>query len=137
MVHADHLSAVLEPGTRAVIIDDSATTRRILRQLLESFGLEVHEENDASAALPYLEKEIGSTQLILSDIVMPTMNGFEFCYRLQHAEWYDGTPLVMVSTQSDADSVIKVLKLGADDYIPKPFDREVLAQVIGRVLSHD
>jgi len=75
--------------------------------------------------------------IIFSDIQMPTMDGFEFCWRLQQADWYDGTPLVMVSTNSDAASVVRVLKLGADDFIPKPFGREDLAQIIARVLSHD
>ncbi len=137
MDYVANLSAVLPPGSRALMIEDSRTTRRIFRSLLESFGIEVAEANDGKEALEYLEKEMAATDLIFSDIRMPTMDGFEFCYRLQQAQWYDGTPLVMVSTQSDADSVIRVLKLGADDYIPKPFDKDVLAQVIGRVMQHD
>ncbi|MCK4303847.1 MAG: response regulator [Candidatus Eisenbacteria sp.] len=136
MDYIARLSSIIAPGTRALVIDDSATTRRIFRSQLESLAIEVAEASDGKEALEYLEREIESTQLVLSDISMPTMDGFEFCYRLQQAPWYDGTPLVMVSTQSDATSVIRVLKLGADDYIPKPFDQEVLAQVIGRVMTH-
>ncbi|MBD3222047.1 response regulator, partial [bacterium] len=84
-----------------------------------------------------LEAAIDDVTVIFSDIQMPSMDGFEFCWRLQQAPWYDGTPLVMVSTLSDAASVIRVLKLGADDFIPKPFNREDLAQIIERALSHD
>ena len=119
----------------ALIIDDSRVTRRILRSILETLGIAVTEKNDAKEALVHLENEIASTQIILSDICMPGMDGYEFCHALHEAPWYDGTPIVMVSTQSDASSVIRALKLGADDYVPKPFEMETLAQIIGRVTA--
>jgi len=137
MSHIESLRTALPSGARALVIDDSATMRRIFRQHLERLGIEARTVGDGREALDVLSHEIDRTLLIFSDIQMPTMDGFEFCYRLQQAAWYDGTPLVMVSTQSDAASVIRVLKLGADDYIPKPFDAEVLAQIIERVLCHD
>jgi len=137
MSHVESLRAALPPGARAVVIDDSATMRRIFDKQLRDLGLEVTSFNDGREALEALEREIGAVTLIFSDIQMPSMDGFEFCWRLQQADWYPGTPLVMVSTCSDAASVIRVLKLGADDFIPKPFDREDLAQIIERVLCHD
>ncbi len=133
----ENLRAVLPLDARAVVIDDSATMRRIFGKQLSDLGLEVAAYNDGREALEALEGEIARTTVIFSDIQMPTMDGFEFCWRLQQASWYDGTPLVMVSTCSDAASVVRTLKLGADDFIPKPFGREDLAQIIERVLSHD
>ena len=135
--HIETLRAALPPDAHAVVIDDSATMRRIFAKQLDDLGLEVSAFNDGREALAGLEQQIGRTTIIFSDIQMPTMDGFEFCWRLQQADWYDGTPLVMVSTNSDAASVVRVLKLGADDFIPKPFGREDLAQIIARVLSHD
>jgi CheY-like chemotaxis protein len=137
MSHIESLRTALPSDARAVVIDDSATMRRIFTKQLTYLGLEVTAFNDGREALDALEQQIAGTTLIFSDIQMPTMDGFEFCWRLQQADWYDGTPLVMVSTCSDASSVIRVLKLGADDFIPKPFDREDLAQIIERVLCHD
>lgn len=137
MSHAESLQTSLPAETRAVVIDDSATMRRIFERELGSLGIEVTAYNDGREALTALEGGIAQTNLIFSDIQMPSMDGFEFCWRLQQAPWYDGTPLVMVSTLSDATSVIRVLKLGADEFIPKPFNREDLAQIIERVLSHD
>ncbi|MEZ4389088.1 MAG: response regulator [Candidatus Krumholzibacteriia bacterium] len=137
MSHVESLQTSLPGGARAVVIDDSATMRRIFERELSGLGLAVQAYNDGREALLALESTIDGTTIIFSDIQMPSMDGFEFCWRLQQAPWYDGTPLVMVSTLSDASSVIRVLKLGADDFIPKPFNREDLAQIIERVLSHD
>jgi len=137
MSHIESLKTALPAGARAVVIDDSATMRRIFNKQLTGLGLEVVSYGDGREALDALEHQIQDTTLIFSDIQMPTMDGFEFCWRLQQADWYDGTPLVMVSTCSDATSVIRVLKLGADDFIPKPFNRGDLAQIIERVICHD
>ena len=49
--------------------------------------------------------------------------------------WYDRTPFILVSTESDAKNVIKGLKLGADDFLPKPFDKEIVAKVLLRILQ--
>ncbi len=137
MSHTESLRAAMPTQAHAVVIDDSATMRRIFDKQLHDLGLDVTTFNDGREALAALETRIQNTTIIFSDIQMPSMDGFEFCWRLQQAPWYDGTPLVMVSTCSDADSVIRVLKLGADDFIPKPFNREDLAQIIERVLCHD
>jgi CheY-like chemotaxis protein len=133
----ESLRTALPTGAHAMVIDDSATMRRIFEKQLSDLGLGVTACNDGQEALEVLSREIERTTIIFSDIQMPTLDGFEFCWRLQQADWYDGTPLVMVSTCSDAASVIRVLKLGADDFIPKPFNREDLAQIIERVLCHD
>ena len=102
MSHIESLRTALPSGARAVVIDDSATMRRIFTKQLTDLGLEVTAFNDGREALDALEQQIAGTTLIFSDIQMPTMDGFEFCWRLQQAAWYDGTPLVMVSTCSDA-----------------------------------
>ncbi len=133
----ESLRTALPTGAHAMVIDDSATMRRIFEKQLSDLGLGVTACNDGQEALEVLSREIERTTIIFSDIQMPTLDGFEFCWRLQQADWYDGTPLVMVSTCSDAASVIRVLKLGADDFIPKPFNRDDLAQIIERVLCHD
>ncbi len=137
MNRCDSLRAILPAGAHAMVIDDSETMRRIFAEQLQDLGLTVTACNDGQEALEILAREIERVTIIFSDIQMPTMDGFEFCWRLQQAAWYDGTPLVMVSTCSDAASVIRVLKLGADDFIPKPFGGDDLAQIIERALCHD
>jgi len=120
---------------RALIVDDSRPTRRVLRAALTQQGFEVEEAQDGAAAAGILRKGIDRFDIIFSDISMPEMDGFELCQHLQEAPWYDGTPFVVVSTSSDATNVVRALKLGADDFIPKPFDPEIVDRVTRRVLA--
>ena len=130
------LNSVLPPDAKTLIVDDSVPTRRIFRTILQKIGFDVDEAINGREALEILEQKIDQYCIIFSDISMPKMDGFELCYRLQRQEWYDGTPFVLVSTESDANNVIKGLKLGADDFLPKPFDQEIAELVIARVMSY-
>ncbi|MDR1964192.1 MAG: response regulator [Planctomycetaceae bacterium] len=132
---SEQLQAVLPLHPKAFIVDDSVPTRRIFRTILEELGFTVNEAVDGKAALEKLEKLIEETIIVFSDISMPVMDGFEFCFKLMQESWYDGTPFVLVSTESDAKNVIKGLKLGADDFLPKPFDKEIVAQVLLRIFQ--
>ena len=136
MNHAERLQTILPPNPEAFIVDDSVPTRRIFRTILQELGFIVHEAVNGKDALEKLEAKIQDCAIIFSDISMPQMDGFEFCHKLQTASWFDQTPFVLVSTESDARNVIKGLKLGADDFLPKPFDKEIVAQVIERVLQY-
>jgi CheY-like chemotaxis protein len=136
MADAAEMSAMIPAGTKALVVEDSAATRRIFRNLLKGLGIECDDAPDGEEALALLQRRLDEFDIIFTDISMPKMDGFELCHSLHQAPWYDGTPLVMVSTQSDASNVIQSLKLGCDDYLPKPFDREVLARIVGRVLNH-
>ncbi|MCL2743701.1 MAG: response regulator [Planctomycetaceae bacterium] len=136
LVPASQQILKLLPQTpKAFIVDDSVPTRRIFRMLLEELGFTVSEAVNGKDALEKLCPLIGEMLVIFSDISMPKMDGFEFCFKLMQEPWYDGTPFILVSTESDAKNVIKGLKLGADDFLPKPFDKEILSQVLLRVLQ--
>ena len=132
---SERIKALLPAKSNALIVDDSVPTRRIFRMILEELHLAVDEAVNGKVALEKLERTIGETAIIFSDISMPVMDGFEFCFRLMQEPWYDGTPFVLVSTESDAKNVIKGLKLGADDFLPKPFDKEIVAQVMLRIFQ--
>lgn len=129
------VQALLPPNPKAFIVDDSVPTRRIFRMILEELGFEVREAVNGKVALEKLKEQIADTLIVFSDISMPQMDGFEFCFRLMQESWYDGTPFVLVSTESDAKNVIKGLKLGADDFLPKPFDKEIVSQVLMRIFQ--
>jgi len=129
------LKSLLPANAKALIVDDSVPTRRIFHSILQKIGFEVDEAINGKEALEILEQKLDQYCIIFSDISMPKMDGFELCYTLQRQDWYDGTPFVLVSTESDASNVIKGLKLGADDFMPKPFDQEIAELVIARVMS--
>ena len=134
-VYSERAKALLPPNPKAFIVDDSVPTRRIFRTILEELGFTVNEAVNGKMALEKLEGEIAETTIIFSDISMPIMDGFEFCFKLMQQPWYDGTPFILVSTESDAKNVIKGLKFGADDFLPKPFDKEIVAQVLMRIFQ--
>ncbi|MDR1479180.1 MAG: response regulator [Planctomycetaceae bacterium] len=125
---------ILPPSPKTIIVDDSVPTRRIFRNILEELGFTVTEAVNGKIALEKLQNSLPETLIIFSDISMPVMDGFEFCFKLMQEQWYDGTPFVLVSTESDAKNVIKGLKLGADDFLPKPFDIEIVSLVLLRIL---
>jgi two-component system chemotaxis response regulator CheY len=132
---SEQVRTVLPSHPKAFIVDDSVPTRRIFRMILEELGFTVNEAVNGKIALEKLEELIKETIIIFSDISMPVMDGFELCFKLMQESWYDGTPFVLVSTESDAKNVIKGLKLGADDFLPKPFDKEIVAQVLLRIFQ--
>ncbi|GHT47617.1 hypothetical protein FACS189454_10090 [Planctomycetales bacterium] len=131
----EQIKSILPANPKAFIVDDSVPTRRIFRTILEELGFTVNEAVNGKAALEKLEGLIGETIIVFSDISMPEMDGFEFCFKLMQQPWYDGTPFVLVSTESDAKNVIKGLKFGADDFLPKPFDKEIVSQLLMRIFQ--
>jgi len=133
--YSEQIKSLLPPNPKAFIVDDSVPTRRIFRTILEELGFTVSEAVNGKLALEKLEGEMTSTTIVFSDISMPEMDGFEFCFKLMQMPWYDATPFVLVSTESDAKNVIKGLKFGADDFLPKPFDKEIVAQVLMRIFQ--
>jgi CheY-like chemotaxis protein len=133
--YSEKAISLLPPNPKAFIVDDSVPTRRIFRTILEELGFTVSEAVNGKLALEKLESEIAGTNIIFSDISMPVMDGFEFCFKLMQQPWYKGTPFVLVSTESDAKNVIKGLKFGADDFLPKPFDKEIVSQVLMRIFQ--
>jgi len=110
---------------RILVVDDELSIVKFLRANLESRGYEVLTAADGAEALKTIEMEL--PDLIILDIMMPEMNGFEVCSRLR--EWSQ-TPIIMLSARGDASDKVKCLDLGADDYITKPFGAgELIARV--------
>lgn len=114
---------------RILIVDDDRDALRLLRMALESEGYEVIEAADGLAALR-LAYEL-RPDLIILDIMMPLMDGWLTCQRLR--EVWD-TPIMMVSASSELDSRVKGLTIGADDFIPKPWDVDELQMRVDAVL---
>jgi two-component system KDP operon response regulator KdpE len=111
--------------TRILIVDDELSIIKFLRANLESKGYEVLIAMNGAEALKVFEMEL--PDLVLLDITMPKMNGFEVCRRLR--EWSQ-VPIIMLSARGDESDKVKCLDLGADDYITKPFGKdELIARV--------
>jgi len=126
---------MIAPGTRALVVDDSRTTLRLISKALQDLGFSTETAANGRVALEKVQQALQAEQpfdAIFSDISMPEMDGFGFCHSVQQLPDFNA-PFVLVSTLSDANNVIKGLKLGADDFLPKPFDLEVVAKIVERV----
>jgi len=115
--------------TRILVVDDELVNIKLLRARLEPRGYEVLAAMDGTEAIRIVETEL--PDLLILDIIMPKMDGFEVCRRLR--EWSQ-IPIIMLSSLDDPNDKVKCLDLGADDYIPKPFDANELLSRINAVL---
>ncbi|MBC8350829.1 MAG: response regulator transcription factor [Planctomycetes bacterium] len=109
-----------------LIIEDDATLLRGLRDNFMSRGFDVSVATDGTNALDAATQD--STDIILLDIMLPHVNGYEICRRVREAGVE--TPIVMLTAKGQEDDIIRGLELGADDYVTKPFSiRELAARV--------
>jgi two-component system chemotaxis response regulator CheY len=110
---------------RALVIDDSRTVRIIIRKILTEVGLEVSEAGNGREALDQL-RQIPEVDLILVDWNMPEMNGLDFVTAVRSDRAYDPVRIMMVTTETEQSQVILALKAGANEYLMKPFTKDVL-----------
>ena len=122
------MAASAQSSDFVLIVDDTPTNISVLAQALRQAGLAIRIANDGASALEQVQKEQPS--LILLDVQMPIMDGFETCRRLKADESTSHIPIIFMTALSDKASRIRGLSLGAVDYIAKPFEQdEVLARV--------
>jgi DNA-binding NtrC family response regulator len=129
------MSRKLEPAapleTTILIVDDLPANRDLLRQTLEPMGCEVLLAADGEAALKVAAR--GQPDLILLDVMMPGLNGYETCRRLKSVEATQRIPVIFITAQDDAKDVVEGFRAGGVDYIIKPFRME---EVLARVETH-
>ena len=112
---------------QALVVDDSRAIRAILGKILKEIGFEVFEAGHGKEALEVL-KEIGSPELMLVDWNMPEMNGFDLICAVRANQAYDGACLMMVTTETEMTQVVKALEAGANEYVMKPFTKDVILE---------
>ncbi len=122
----------LEPGF-ILIVDDSPTNLSVLAQILKAAGISIRIETDGKNALEQLEDNSDRPELILLDIQMPGIDGFETCRQLKANPTTQDIPVIFMTALTDTKSKVKGLSLGAVDYITKPFEGE---EVLARVRVH-
>jgi two-component system chemotaxis response regulator CheY len=112
---------------RVLIVDDSKSIRMILGKILREIGFEIVEAADGQQALDRLNQgeEVG---LMLVDWNMPVMNGFEFICAVRANVLLSDIRIMMVTTETSMTNVEKALAAGANEYLMKPFTKEVLLE---------
>ena len=112
---------------RALVIDDSRAIRMILGQILKALNFEVFNAGHGLEALKKL-KETGPLDLALVDWNMPEMNGYEFVCEVRKDDKYKDMRLMMVTTETEMSQVVKALEAGANEYVMKPFTKEMIVE---------
>lgn len=111
--------------TSILLVDDDPRLIRFVRANLESVGYEVIVAGDAGTALQLLDRNI--PDLAILDVMLPGMDGFELCQRIRQISVI---PIIMLTAKAEETDKVKGLRLGADDYLTKPFGvEELLARV--------
>jgi signal transduction histidine kinase len=120
-------------ATDILIVEDSATQAAQIKYLLESHHYKVLVSQNGQQALVWLSRHKPS--LVISDIVMPEMNGFELCEKIKSDERTEDIPVILLTSLSDPDEVIEGLSCGADSFITKPYNNEYLISNIEQILT--
>lgn len=112
---------------RALIIDDSKSIRSILSKILIEIGFTVEDASNGLEALEVL-KNNPKMDLALVDWNMPDMNGYEFIQEVRKNDAYKNMRMVMVTTETAINKVADALEAGANEYIMKPFTKEMIVE---------
>jgi len=133
--HADVVSALrigvlLTPRT-CLIVDDSRIIRKVARRIVEGLGFEVDEAGDGAEALIFCSSSM--PEVILLDWSMPVMDGMAFLRRLRVLPGGAGPKVLFCTIETRAERIAEALAAGADDYVMKPFDGDILTSKFAEV----
>lgn len=114
-----------------LVVDDSKVIRKVARRILEEMNFEISEAGDGMDALQNCRSKM--PDVILLDWNMPVMNGLDFLKALRQSPGGDSPVVVFCTTENDMSHISQAISAGADEYIMKPFDREIIEAKFAQV----
>ena len=126
----DHKKKV-QPGTRIIVVDDSAPTLEVIQRNLEAVGYEVFTAPSVELAIAFLEQN--SVDLVITDIKMPKISGLELLKYVK--ENVKGTEIMIITGYPSIEGAVEAVKDGAEDYLVKPFTDEELLSAVSKMLE--
>lgn len=132
------VNALLKPqktlqGATALIAEDSRVSRHILELILHSEGIKTIVTEDGVDAFEVLKESIGEIDMVITDFMMPVMNGDELCRKIRQDLGNKTIPVIFLSAMNERSSILKMFAAGASDYIVKPFAKE---ELLARIRVH-
>jgi adenylate cyclase len=121
------------PSSRILVVDDDAANRDLLSRRLEREGHRVAAAEDGTTALEMARS--GAFDLVLLDMIMPGLSGFEVLSQLKSGALTRDLPVIMISALDEIDSTVRCIEAGAEDYLPKPFNPVLLRARINASLE--
>ena len=119
------LEKLLQEKTQILLVDDSNMNRMLLREILED-GYHILEAENGQECLEILRAEAGNIALVLLDINMPGMDGFEVLKAMNANHTIEDTPVIMISSEDSDAAIRRSYELGASDYVNRPFDARIV-----------
>ncbi len=107
-----------------LVVDDSSVIRKVARRILEDLSFTITEAEDGQQALELCKQHMPDA--VLLDWNMPVMDGLEFLAQLRKLDGGQSPKVVFCTTENDVAHIAKAMRAGADEYIMKPFDREIV-----------
>ena len=122
-------------GKSVLVVDDYLAVRKTIKELVQSLGMVTTEAENGLKAQEILKSK--SVDLVITDLVMPEMDGFELTEAIKNDPAFRKIPVVIISTHADSKYIFRALRLGADDYLTKPPTPEMVNTVLTRIFDHD
>jgi PAS domain S-box-containing protein len=119
---------------RILVVEDSPTQAGLIRLLLEGAGYQVDLAGNGREGLEKVQSS--PPDLIISDVLMPVMDGYAFCQAVKASEKTRRIPFVLLTQQNTPQDILRGLTLGADNFIPKPFEDEKLLERVAGIFEH-
>ena len=107
-----------------LIVDDSSVIRKVARRILEEMHFDIIEAENGQEALDYCKNKMPDA--VLLDWNMPVMDGFDFLVSLRGEEGGGNPKVIFCTTENDAEHITRAIDAGANEYIMKPFDRDIV-----------
>jgi len=120
-------------GLKILTVDDSRTIRLIVGKAFKPFDCEVFEACNGVEGLAVASKE--RPDIIILDITMPIMDGYETLTKLKSDPELKGIPVIMLTAEAGKENVLRIAKLGVRDYLVKPFKEELVVERVGRIID--
>ena len=130
---ADSIEAFQSEKPLVLIVDDSEMNRAILKEMLKDEYC-ILEADNGRTALDMVDRYGDELSLVLLDIVMPGISGFEVLADLSRRSGIDNLPFIMISSEDSDDMVLRAYELGASDYINRPFDSRVVRRLVSNTI---
>ncbi len=124
----------MDTSIKVLVVDDFATMRRILKNILKQLGFKnLVEADDGTTAWDVIETQ--EIDLVMADWNMPKMTGLELLKKVRASEKYAKVPFLMVTAEAQKQNVIEAVQAGVSNYVVKPFTAEAISEKLEKILK--
>jgi len=125
--------SVMHRGICALVADDNVVARKITSLCLSREGIDVHEAENGQKAYEIITQSLDRIDIVITDLMMPEMDGMQLCRQIRQGLGMLDIPIIVLTAMSDLSEILEVFKVGASDYLIKPYAKE---ELLARINVH-